>query len=76
MLAVGILGSNLNLFDLRYFDFQLVHTIMENETIIRNISTPLEKCTPEHFSMTEKIKNNFHLMGGERRVCVPLNASF
>ena len=76
MFAVGVLGFNLSDPNIRYFDVDLVQNqvINDSPSIVKSIN--LEPCTIDHFSMTEKIKNNYEIMGASKRMCVPLNESF
>lgn len=77
MITVGIMGLDITDPTKRYFDIQIVEThggaggvVFETNTI------NLEPCTIEHFSITQKLKDNFANMNALKRLCPPLNYSY
>ena len=53
----------------RYFDMDMIETSLTRGVYQLANMVSLEPCTVDHFSMTEKIKSNYDIMGLSQRLC-------
>ncbi len=76
MFTIGIMGIDLNDPTRRYFNIQIVDThVGAGGVILGTNFVDLEPCTREHFSMSQKLIDNYENMTAARRLCPPMNYS-